>query len=185
MCRVDAQLVGSPGSRVEFNTGAVDLTGDNPPVGLRGTPMRVVDDLIGAIVDVRAERLVDRAALTRHVAREQRDIGLFDLASLELYRDGTLGLRIERNNEQARRIHVEAVDGQGTGGIREHLADTGGDTVGLIRPFSRNREQTAGLVDDDIVVGPGDDGNSKRDGGGPGAGCRRIAGSGPWALALP
>ena len=67
--------------------------------------------------------------------------------------DGRLGFGREADDQEAGRVHVEAMDDEGSSGARDHLADAADDAVGLVSTFAGDGEEAGGLVDDDVAAG--------------------------------
>ena len=96
-------------------------------VGGGGAAVDEVDDLAGAVVDVGAHGEVDGAGVGRGGTVDDGDVRLGGCASLKLAREVAVGGGVERHEEEAGGVHVEAVDGDGAGGVGEGgSAPTGG-----------------------------------------------------------
>lgn len=154
-CGVHAQLVAAAGDGLEAHAGAIDLAADDLPTGEGVPAMLVVDDLARTVVDVEAHGQIDHAPVGGDVTFEQRDVGFLRDALFELHGEFALGIGIERDDHEAGRVHVEAMDDEAAGvqpraaGRIEHRMHAGDHAVGLVLPFAGDAQHTAGLVDDD------------------------------------
>lgn len=155
---VDAQLVRAAGVGDHAQARAVGFEGEDGPVRKRGLAVDVVDDLVGAVVDVGAHGDVDGARVAADDAFNEGDVGLVHLAPFELAGEVALGVGVEAEDEEAGGVHVEAVDDEGAGGGGEKAGDARGDTVFVGLPFAGDGEQAGGLVDDDVARGLVNDG---------------------------
>ena len=88
---------------------------------------------------------------------------------MELDGEGALALGRDGAGEQSRCVHVEAVDGDGAGGVRVELADAGDGAVGFLGAFAGHGEHAGGLERDDAVAAFPADGQE-----GAVAGWRRV-----------
>lgn len=162
---VDAELVRASGDGAELDAGAIGLAGQDAEVRDRGASLNVIDDLIGPVGDIEPHGQVDRAFIIADEPGDKSDVSLFGLAIFELERELALRIGIERNDHQARGVHVETVDDQlaesERGGIGFARVERGvharDDAIGLLWADARDGENAAGFFDHDEPVGAVDD----------------------------
>ena len=129
----------------------------------------MVDDLERRVVEVLADGQVDLAAVLEGMAGDQGVVGLLGLAILELPTEFSVGLRVERHDDDAAGVAIEPMDdpGPGVGG-----RDPAGEAIRLLRTDPGDGEQPRRLVEHDEPVVAVDDGRGCGHVGFPGAGAR-------------
>jgi len=149
---VEAELVGAACLGLEADAGAVGLAREDAVARAGGAALRVVDDLVGAVVDVESHRERDGALVVQGFAVravEQRGVGLVHEAMLKERAERDLMLGRGGDDEQATGFHVEAVDHHGPGAAREGVAHERDGAHLLGRANARHAEHAAGLARDD------------------------------------
>ena len=117
---------------------------DDPPSRDRGLAVNGIDDVPRAVGERLAKGRVDLAFVLRKMARDDRDIALRDLATLELPTEFAMRLRGAGEDHDTRGRLIEAMHDAGLGESPLHSRD---QAIGLRRPTTRHREQARGLDD--------------------------------------
>lgn len=109
---VNTELMRAPGDGPKLDACAIGLAGQNPKVGRCGAALNVIDDLIRPIVNIETHGKVDRALIIAHKPADKRNVAFLGLAFFELERELALRIGIERDDHQARGVHIEPVNDQ-------------------------------------------------------------------------
>ena len=95
---VDPQLMRSPGFRHKSNPGLSFVFANDPPLGLCGFAVRVIDDLKRPVRPVNAKRQINKAFALGHLSPDSCDVCLADMAPLELQAEVPLGVTCQGKN---------------------------------------------------------------------------------------
>lgn len=155
---VEAELVGAAGGGLEADAGLACVDGEEAPAGGGGLALEMIDDLVWTPRGVEAHGAGDDALVVVGDGFEDGGVVLFDGAGLELGGEGALGFGSEAEDEDARGVHVEAVDDERAGGVEAEAcgggAGAGGGAVLLVGALAGDGEHAGGLDDDeDVLVG--------------------------------
>jgi hypothetical protein len=143
---VDADLVATAGRRADAQEGRAGQALGDLPVGRGGlASLRVDAHAAGAEL---ADRGVDPAAVGRGHAVDEGEVGLEDLAPVELAVEVAVGGGVLGEDDDAARAAVEAVDGEELAGVMR--AEEGGEAAlaGL-----GDRDDALGLVHGQEIAG--------------------------------
>lgn len=142
---VHAELVAAAGAGAELDAGGVRLPSEHAPVGQRRAAALEADHLQRAVGPVADERELDAALVGLDHPGDAGDVGLADLAPLELPVEMALRELRAGKDHDAGGVHVEAVDEEraGIARLRPRLE-------AILRPrrLGRNAEEARGLVQD-------------------------------------
>lgn len=158
-CRgVYTQLMTSPGNGLKLDTSPISLPRHDTEMGLSWPALLVIDDLIRPIGEISAHGERDITLIDFDQAANKGDIAFLSFAKFELHAEVALGIWVQAQDQQAGRVHVEAVDNQRACGGRKHGSNARDCTISLFLALARNAQHAAGLVDNDELVVGKDDG---------------------------
>lgn len=173
VCAVDAELVRAPGDGCKFEACAISFERQGAPTRGGGAVVFEVDELVGAIGEVGTDGEVDDPRFEANGTLDEGGVVLADDAVFELEGEGTLGVGVETEDDEAGGVHVEAVDHERASGAAEHDADAGRDAVLIFFALTWHREKARGLIDHHEPLSGMNDGKH-RTVSGRGGGCHLL-----------
>ena len=114
-----------------------------------GLAVLVIDMLQRAVRPVDAKRQIDLAAIARDLTPDPRDIGLLDLPFLELQAEMALRMGTEREDHDARGVHIEPVHQER---LRKHRLHPCEQAIRQVITLARHAQKTCRFVDQEKLV---------------------------------
>lgn len=146
---VNAKLVGAPSDRGELDAGGSRTSGQHAVMCESVFTVNEVDDLERTPINIQPERQGNHPFGRLDDPVEQGDVAFGDTAGLELLREESLRLRGEGDDHEPRGVHVESMDHEGPGSMGKVGLDARDDAVLLVRPDSRDGQESIRLGEDD------------------------------------
>lgn len=120
---VYSQLVTPTGDGFKLNASPIDFPGHDAEVSLGRATKFVIDNLVGAIGEICPHRERDVTLIDINQAANKGDIAFLSFAKFKLHAEVALSFRVQSHDQEARSVHIKAVDNQRPRGGRKHSSN--------------------------------------------------------------